>query len=186
MECHHWLQSLVALLETRDLGRLDHFHSHLLFRRQEYLLWSGPSSPSNPPDPLRGGRSRTTHIKVGVGEELPGRGIGDRRRDGVLELAVIPVLQEELPRGNGGHEEETQRMAATEWVGVQRRRGGGTGTPEQRLTDARRGGGLEWEGRRRKRSRFSFFSRRRVRGTETEETVRVDRVGRANWSFDQP
>ena len=127
--------------------------------------------------PLQSARSASrrkakTHIRAGVGEEIPGRGIGGRRRDGALELVVIPVLPEELPRGNG-----VTRRRHSGW----RRRSGSacsgdaegerglqcSGSPTlgeegDRSGKARGGGGGEVAFR---------FSRRRVHGTETEETV---------------
>lgn len=88
----HWIQSFGAL-PVKEV--LDHFHSHLRCRRQEHLLWSGPSILSNPPDLLRGGRSRLRLTSWGWGpvrlDHIPARSrVYCRRSTLVLRLRVTP------------------------------------------------------------------------------------------------
>jgi hypothetical protein len=120
-------------------------------------------------------RKAATHMKVGVGEEIPGCGTGAWRRDGILGHSVVPVLPEDLHRGDAEGERGLQRTGSPtlgeegEWSG----KAGG------------RGGQVAFRFCRRRVPPAG--SRRKTLDTDRVRTRegKLDRVGRANWSFDQ-
>lgn len=174
-----WSATTGALPETRGLRRLDHFHSHSHSHTHtvtpELVATGAPAMVG--PLQSAGSASRrkaATHMKVGVGEEIPGCGTDAWRRDGILGHSVVPVLPEDLHRGDAEGERGLQRTGSPtlgeegEWSG----KAGG------------RGGQVAFRFCRRRVPPAG--SRRKTLDTDRVRTRegKLDRVGRANWSFD--